>query len=113
MSSKMDKSVNKESENVNKNNNKNSNKNSKSKKNAKVSKEPTNLNELIIQEAVRQYKEGKIKSGMDVENFLDQLFQPLMQTMLDAELESHLERPKYEHSKDKKPRNMRNGYCSS
>ena len=108
MSSNMDKSVNKKSENTKKN----SNKNSKSKKNTKVSKEPTNLNELIIQEAVRQYKEGKIKSGMDVENFLDQLFQPLMQTMLDAELENHLERPRYEHSKDKKPRNMRNGYCS-
>ena len=108
MSSKMDKSANRKSKNTKKN----SNKNSKSKKNTKVSKEPANLNELIIQEAVRQYKEGKIKNGMDVENFLDQLFQPLMQTMLDAELENHLERPKYEHSKDKKPRNMRNGYCN-
>ena len=108
MSSKMDKSANRKSENTKRN----SNKNSKSKKNTKVSKEPANLNELIIQEAVRQYKEGKIKNGMDVENFLDQLFQPLMQTMLDAELENHLERPKYEHSKDKKPRNMRNGYCN-
>lgn len=57
MSSKMDKSANRKSENTKKN----SNKNSKSKKNTKVSKEPANLNELIIQEAVRQYKEGKIK----------------------------------------------------
>ena len=57
MSSKMDKSANRKSENTKKN----SNMISKSKKNTKVSKEPTNLNELIIQEAVRQYKEGKIK----------------------------------------------------
>ena len=72
---------------------------------------PTELNRLIIQEAVNQFKEGKIKSGLDVENFLDSLLQPLMQTLLDAELENHLEYPRYEHSKDRKPRNIRNGYC--
>ena len=72
---------------------------------------PTELNRLIIQEAVNQFKEGKIKSGLDVENFLDGLLQPLMQTLLDAELENHLEYPRYEHSKDRKPRNIRNGYC--
>lgn len=72
---------------------------------------PTELNRLIIQEAVNQFKEGKIKSGLDVENFLDGLLQPLMQTLLDTELENHLEYPRYEHSKDRKPRNIRNGYC--
>ena len=75
--------------------------------------EPTELNKLIIQEAVKQFKEGKLKSGLDVENFLDGLLQPLMQTLLDAELENHLQHPKYAHSKDRKPRNIRNGYCKS
>ena len=86
-------------------------KSEKNKKKDNNIKEPTELNRLIIQEAVKQFKEGKLKSGLDVENFLDGLLQPLMQTLLDAELENHLKHPKYEHSKDKKPRNIRNGYC--
>ena len=86
-------------------------KSEKNKMNDNNIKEPTELNRLIIQEAVKQFKEGKLKSGLDVENFLDGLLQPLMQTLLDAELENHLKHPKYEHSKDKKPRNIRNGYC--
>lgn len=72
----------------------------KSEKNRKKEQninEPTALNKLIIQEAVNQYKEGKLKSGLDVENFLDGLLQPLMQTLLDAELENHLQHPRYEH----------------
>ena len=69
------------------------------------------LNELIIDEAVKQYKEGNIKSGMDVENFLDSLLQPLMQKLLDTELENHLEYSKYTHYKGKKNQNIRNGYC--
>ena len=81
------------------------------KENKRSTKQPTNLNELIIDEAVKQYKEGKITSGLDVENFLDGLLQPLMQKLLDAELENHLEHPRYEHSKNKKNRNIRNGYC--
>ena len=81
------------------------------KENKKSTKQPTNLNELIIDEAVKQYKEGKITNGLDVENFLDGLLQPLMQKLLDAELENHLEHPRYKHSKDKKSRNIRNGYC--
>ena len=84
------------------------NDNKSEKKNVKV---PTNLNELIIQEAVKQYKSGNISCGLDVENFLDGLLQPLMQTLLDAELDNHLEYSKYEHSKEKKTRNIRNGYC--
>ena len=86
-------------------------KNIEKKKNKKVAKEPSTLEELIIQEAVKKYKEGTISSGLDVENFLDGLLQPLMQSLLDAELENHLEFAKYEHSKDKMPRNIRNGYC--
>ena len=88
-----------------------STKNEKNKKKEMNIKEPTELNRLIIQEAVNQFKEGKLKSGLDVENFLDGLLQPLMQTLLDAELENHLQHPRYEHAKDKKPRNIRNGYC--
>ena len=53
--------------------------------------------DFIINEAVNQYKSGNIKSGLDVEDFLDQLLQPLMQKMLDAELENHLE-----YSKDRR-----------
>ena len=88
-----------------------STKNEKNKKKEMNIKEPTELNRLIIQEAVNQFKEGKLKSGLDVENFLDGLLQPLMQTLLDAELENHLQHPRYEHAKDRKPRDIRNGYC--
>lgn len=81
-------------------------------KKKKKEKEPLSpLNELIINEAVKQYKEGNIKSGLDVENFLDKLLQPLMQKILDAELENHLEYSKYEHVKDKNNNNARNGHC--
>lgn len=60
------------------------------KKEKKKKEEPKSLNDLIIDEAVKQYKEGNIKSGLDVTNFLDGLLQPLMQKLLDAELENHL-----------------------
>ena len=74
--------------------------------------EQKNLNEMIIDEAVKQFKEGKIKNSLDVESFLDGLLQPLMQKLLDAELDNHLEYDKYEHTKDKKT-NSRNGHCKS
>ena len=35
--------------------------------------EEKDVKDLIIDEAVKQYKEGKIKSGLDVTNFLDSL----------------------------------------
>lgn len=70
---------------------------------------PKSANEIIINEAVKQFKEGKIKNSLDVENFLDGLLQPLMQKLLDAELENHLDYSKYEHSENKD--NSRNGYC--
>lgn len=77
----------------------------------KVSNE---TNEMIINEAVKQYKEGKIKNSLDVESFLDSLLQPLMQKLLDAELGNHLEYSKYEHSKEKKnTSNARNGHCKA
>ena len=82
-----------------------------SKKNNKKKDEPKSLNDLIIDEAVKQYKEGNIKSGLDVTNFLDGLLQPLMQKLLEAELENHLEYSKYEHTKEKKQTNTRNGHC--
>ena len=82
-----------------------------SKKENKKKEEPKSLNDLIIDEAVKQYKEGNIKSGLDVTNFLDGLLQPLMQKLLDAELENHLEYSKYAHTKGKKQTNTRNGPC--
>ena len=53
-----------------------STKSEKNKKKENNIKEPTELNKLIIQEVVKQYKEGNLKSGLDVENFLDGLLQP-------------------------------------
>ena len=88
---------------------------------SKKEKEKENKNEIskescdiIINEAVKQYKEGKIKNSLDVENFLDNLLQPLMQKLLDTELENHLEYPKYEHKKEKTNKtNTRNGHCNT
>ena len=70
------------------------------------------VRDIIIDEAVKQYKEGNISSSLDVENFLDSLLQPVMQKLLDAELDNHLEYPKYEHNKEKENKtNARNGHC--
>ena len=76
----------------------------------KENKESKDVKDLIIDEAVKQYKEGKIKTALDATNFLDSLLQPLMQKLLDAELDNHLEYDKYEHSKSKN-NNSRNGHC--
>lgn len=76
-------------------------------------KKEKNINELIIDEAVKEFKNGNIKNSLDVENFIDSLLQPLMQKLLDTELENHLEYSKYEHAKDKKNNNSRNGHCKS
>ena len=48
------------------------------------------LNELIIDEAVNKFKNGEIKNSLDVENFIDSLLEPLMQKLLDTELDNHL-----------------------
>ena len=76
-----------------------------------MKEETKSLNEMIIEEAVKKVKKGEIKTSMDVEGFLDSLLEPLMQKLLDTELENHLEYSKYEHAKDKKENNTRNGHC--
>lgn len=81
------------------------------KKEQNKKQEDKDVKDLIIDEAVKQFKEGKIKNGLDVTNFLDSLLQPLMQKLLDTELDNHLEYDKYKHSKDKKNKNSRNGHC--
>ncbi len=48
---------------------------------------------------------------LDVEDYLDSLLQPLMQKLLDTELENHLQYSKYTHLKGKISQNIRNGYC--
>ena len=78
---------------------------------SKDKKENKSINDLIIDEAVKQFKEGKIKNSLDVEDYLDSLLQPLIQKLLDTELENHLEYSKYTHLKGKKNQNIRNGYC--
>ena len=74
-----------------------------------MKKEKT-LNNLIIEEAVNKFKSGEIKNSLDVENFIDSLLEPLMQKLLDTELDNHLEYSKYERNKSD---NSRNGYCKS
>lgn len=74
--------------------------------------EKKSINDMIIEEAVKQFKEGKIQNSLDVESYLDGLLQPLMQKLLDAELDNHLEYSKYEHRKNEK-KNFRNGYCKT
>lgn len=69
-----------------------------------------NINEMIINEAVKRFKNGEIKNHMDVEDFIDHLVQPLYQRLLDTELDSMLDYEKYEHKKEK-GNNYRNGYC--
>lgn len=78
---------------------------------SKKSDDHMDINSLIIDEAVQQYKQGKFQSSLDVENFLDGLLQPLMQKLLDTELENHLDYSKYTHKKDKPTSNIRNGHC--
>ena len=68
------------------------------------------LNDMIIDEAVNKFKNGEIKNSLDVENFIDSLLGPLMQKLLDTELDNHLEYSKYERNKSD---NNRNGYCKS
>lgn len=79
-----------------------SKKNNRNDKNSKNITNSKDVNSIIIDEAVKQFKEGKIKNSLDVENFLDSLLQPLMQKLLDTELENHLDYSKYTHKKEKK-----------
>ena len=83
------------------------------KKEQNKKQENKDVKDLIIDEAVKQFKEGKIQNSLDVTNFLDSLLQPLMQKLLDTELDNHLEYDKYKHQKDTKTQNSRNGHCKA
>lgn len=72
--------------------------------------EEKTLQDILVDVAVEKYKKGEFKSGKDVQDFLSSMMQPILQKMLDAELDSHLEYEKYEHT-DKE--NSRNGHCKS
>ena len=61
------------------------------KKEQNKKQENKDVKDLIIDEAVKQFKEGKIKNSHNVKNFLDKILQPLMQKLLDTELDNHLE----------------------
>ena len=76
-----------------------------------MSKDNNKINELIIDEAVKKFKNGEIKNSMDVENFIDSLLQKKKKKLLDTELENHSEYSKYERGKNNT--NNRNGYCKS
>ena len=78
-------------------------------KREKKIKEEKTLNERIIDEAVKAYKNGTIKCLDDVDNFLKGLLQPMIQTLVDAELDNHWDFQKYERNGDKT--NYRNGHC--
>lgn len=56
------------------------------KKNKQEVQEGT-FEDIIINEALKKQKAGELKTGLDVENFLDNLLQPLMQKLLEGELE--------------------------
>lgn len=75
-----------------------------------MKKEEKTLDDFIIEDAMNKFKRGEIKTGKDLSNYLDSLFQPLVQKMLDAELDNHLEYDKYEHANKE---NKRNGYCKT
>ena len=98
------------SSNNNSNSNNNRNKKNNVKKNIKAKEKTTSPFDLIIDDAVNKFKEGKIKNSLDVESYLDNLLQPLMQKLLDTELSNHLEYDKYNHS-GKSKENARNGHC--
>lgn len=66
------------------------------------------LRDKIIAMALEKQKNGELKTGADLENYIDTLLQPLMQAMLEGELDNHLEYKKYEHTDNP---NSRNGHC--
>ena len=79
------------------------------KKNKKNNEEKT-IKDLIADEVVRLYKEGEIKSSTDVTTFIDELVEPIMQKLLDAELDLYLHYDRYERNDSD---NYRNGYCKA
>ena len=97
---------------MNSSSNNNKNKKNNSKKNIKNKEKNPSPFDAVIDDAVKQFKEGKIKNSLDVESYLDNLLQPLMQKLLDTELSNHLEYDKYNHS-GKSKENARNGHCKA
>lgn len=67
--------------------------------------------DLIIDEAVNEFKSGNISSSGDVECFLDNLIGPILQSLLEAELDQHLQYNKHEKKNENSKVNTRNGYC--
>lgn len=67
--------------------------------------------ERLIEEAVNEFKNGKLQSSGDVENFLDDLIGPILQKLLEAELDLHLDYSKHEKKNENSKTNARNGYC--
>lgn len=68
-----------------------------------------NLKNALIEEAKKKLKSGEIKSGTDVEDFMINLFQPLLQGLLNTELDSILNYGRYSHNSNTD--NSRNGFC--
>lgn len=68
-----------------------------------------NLTKMLVEEAKRKFKNGEIKSGTDVEDFIDNLFQPVLQGLLNTELDNMLNYDRYAHNS--KTDNNRNGFC--
>lgn len=68
-----------------------------------------NLTKMLVEEAKRKFKNGEIKSGTDVEDFMDNLFQPVLQGLLNTELDNMLNYDRYAHNS--KTDNSRNGFC--
>lgn len=63
-------------------------------------------------EFIKQFiASNNIKSAMDIENALKDMFKDTLQGMLEAEMTNHLGHEKYEYSEDEK-NNYRNGYSN-
>lgn len=72
------------------------------------------IKNFIFDKVLEQHKKGTIKTGSEIFGYLTSLTEPLLDALLKAELDNHLEYPKYEHQdKDNKTRtNTRNGSCT-
>ena len=73
--------------------------------------EKKSINDMIIEEAVKQFKEGKIQNSLDVESYLDSLLQPLIKAFRCRIRQSFRIFEVWTYRKWKK--NFRNGYCKT
>lgn len=69
------------------------------------------LRNEIIKNTVNEYKKGNIKNSNDVEDLLDNLIGPVLQALLNAELDQHLDYQKHEKKNNNSKKNARNGFC--